>query len=179
MEKAVDGTLTSKQCIHVEFPNHTQHAKRKPCGAPLLQRIAGANRTLLRPFKVYAYYPIKATLTRLFNRPGFLSLCEKWRQRRAGDEIMGDIYDGQIWNEFQHQDGRNFLAAPNSLATALNLDWFQPFTHVRYSVGALYLVILNLPREERYKIENIILVAIIPGPKEPKKTVNSFLAPLI
>ena len=25
-----------------------------------------------------------------------------------------------------------------------------------------------MPREERYKIENVILAGIIPGPKEPK-----------
>ena len=41
------------------------------------------------------------------------------------------------------------------------------------------MVILNLPREERYKLEDIILVSIIPGPKKPKLTVNSFLAPLV
>ena len=41
------------------------------------------------------------------------------------------------------------------------------------------MIILNLPREERYKTENVILCGIIPGPSEPKLTVNSFLAPLI
>lgn len=41
------------------------------------------------------------------------------------------------------------------------------------------MVILNLPREERYKLENVILFAIIPGPREPKVTVNSFLAPIV
>jgi len=48
-----------------------------------------------------------------------------------------------------------------------------------YSVGVMYLVIQNLPRSARYKTENIILVGIIPGPKEPKHTVNSFLRPLV
>ena len=37
----------------------------------------------------------------------------------------------------------------------------------------------NLPRSERYKEENVILVGIIPGPREPKRTINSFLAPLV
>ena len=55
----------------------------------------------------------------------------------------------------------------------------QPFTHVKYSVGVVCLVILNLPREERYKLENIIVVGIIPGPKEPKKNINPFLVPLM
>ena len=37
----------------------------------------------------------------------------------------------------------------------------------------------NLQKEEKYKMENIILVGIIRGLKEPKLTVNSFMAPLV
>ena len=43
----------------------------------------------------------------------------------------------------------------------------------------MYISILNLPREMRYNVENIILVGVIPGPHEPKKTMNSYLAPLV
>ena len=50
---------------------------------------------------------------------------------------------------------------------------------VEYSVGVIYLVIQNLPQSVRYKTENIILIGIIPGPKEPKYTLNSFLRPLV
>ena len=56
------------------------------------------------------------------------------------------------------------------------MDWFQPFKHVTYSVGAVYLS--NLPRNLRYKRENIILCGILPGPKEPKD-LNSYLYPLV
>ena len=41
------------------------------------------------------------------------------------------------------------------------------------------MVVNNLPRKIRYKRENIIIVGIIPGPKEPKLTINSFLKPLV
>ena len=54
------------------------------------------------------------------------------------------------------------------------MDWFQPYKHVTDSVGAIYLSVLNLPRNLRYKPENIILVGIIPGPKEPKD-VNNYI----
>jgi len=37
------------------------------------------------------------------------------------------------------------------------------------------MVVMNLPREERFKTENLIVVGIIPGPKEPKLHINSFL----
>ena len=38
---------------------------------------------------------------------------------------------------------------------------------------------MNLPREERFKPENVIIVGIIPGPKEPRGNINSFLKPLV
>jgi len=41
------------------------------------------------------------------------------------------------------------------------------------------MVVNNLPRQVRYKRENTIIVGIIPGPKEPKLTMNLFLQPLV
>ena len=61
----------------------------------------------------------------------------------------------------------------------MNVDWFQPYKHSPYSVGAIYLAMMNLPREERYKQENIIIAGIIPGPDEPSKDINGYLKPLV
>ena len=66
-----------------------------------------------------------------------------------------------------------------NLLLSLNIDWFRVYKHSQYSAGAIYLVILNLPRSERYKEENVILAGIIPGPKEPKDHVNTFLFPIV
>ena len=52
----------------------------------------------------------------------------------------------------------------------LNVDWFCPFEHGRYSVGAIYITIQNLPASIRNHPDNIILVGIIPGPSEPHLT---------
>lgn len=38
---------------------------------------------------------------------------------------------------------------------------------------------LNLSRTERFKNENILLLGVIPGPKEPELTINTFLKPLV
>ena len=46
-------------------------------------------------------------------------------------------------------------------------------------MGAIYLIIQNLPRRLRYQKENIVLVGVIPGPKEPKHSINSFLRQLV
>jgi len=61
----------------------------------------------------------------------------------------------------------------------LNVDWFQPYKHIAsFSVGGVYLVLMNLPRTERFKKENVFLVGIIPNmDKEPPT--NSFIKPLV
>ena len=52
----------------------------------------------------------------------------------------------------------------------LNVDWFQPFERINsVSIGAIYVVCMNLPREVRFLRENVFLVGIIPSlDKEPK-----------
>ena len=46
---------------------------------------------------------------------------------------------------------------------------------LEYSVGAVYLTVLNLPGPVRNKIHNICLVGILPGPHEPSHDINSFI----
>ena len=67
---------------------------------------------------------------------------------------------------------------PNNIGLAFNIDWFNPYDHTQYSIGAIYISILNLPRAERYKIENTIVAGLIPGPHEPEK-MNHFLKPIV
>lgn len=61
----------------------------------------------------------------------------------------------------------------------LNVDWFRPFDHTPYSVGILYMVLLNLPRRDRLLKENLFVVGVIPGPHEPSLTISSYLEPLV
>jgi hypothetical protein len=97
---------------------------------------------------------------------------------------LSDIYDGRVWKEFKDlDDGQLFFrhdVSDSHLGIMLNLDWFQPFDKSQYSVGVMYGVICNLPRSERFKTPNIITLAVIPGPNEPKlHQLNHYLAPII
>ena len=76
-------------------------------------------------------------------------------------------------------DGHAFLSSPNNYGLLLNINWFKPFKHSTYSVGVIFLVVLNLPRSIRFKRENVLLYGIMPGPSEPTLTVNSYLTPLV
>lgn len=102
--------------------------------------------------------------------------CQEWRKQSLPDNVRTDIYQGNVWKELSSS---GFLCNINSLAVMLNADWFRPHKHSPGSVGVIYLVLLNLPRHERYKLENIIVVGVLPGPSEPKLTANTFLKPLV
>ena len=104
-----------------------------------------------------------------------MEMCEYWRTRNIPADLMGDVYDGNYGKNFLTVKG-TIIEERHSLMLFLNVDWFQQFTHLPDSAGAIYTPIQNSPRRERYKIENIILVGIIPIPKEPKLLINSFLS---
>lgn len=110
-------------------------------------------------------------------RPGFEAQLELWRQRECVPGVYSDVWDGIKWKEWQQLGGRPFLSS-DGLALALNCDWFQPYESRSYSVGVLFLVCLNLPRDVRYLRENVILVGVIPGPAEPID-LQQFLKPVV
>ena len=129
------------------------------------------------PKHIYCYQPLSKSLDNLLSRLGFLDKCNAWRRRPATRGVYSDIYDGSVWKRFVTN---GFLREETSLALQLNLDWFQPFTRRNnISVGAIYLSILNLPREDRYKLENVILLGIIPNLTHEPNTLEYLLRPLV
>ena len=122
------------------------------------------------------------TLRRFLSRKDFWFKCNLWKRDRdfhSAAEILTDVFDGKVWCEFLFVGGEPLLAGERSLGVMLNVDWFQPFKLARYSVGVVYLVIMSLPRNERFKVENVIVVGIIPGPHEPSGSIKSYLSPLV
>lgn len=172
--------INSNCCNCIHFPNHPQCSKRKKCNAILLKRVElSSGQQLLYPYKVFCYKSLQSILQQLLLRPYMFRDCNHWRCRKTCENTLQDIYDGRVWKAFQYENGSPFLAAPFTYGLALNIDWFQPYSHTVASVGVIYLTILNLPRHMRYKRENILLVGIIPGPSEPSHDINPFLEPLV
>jgi len=178
------GRRHSKKCIFVNFPDHPHRNQREPCNTVLLtctDKLDINNELIFIPKKTYPYCSLKKSLARIVYQTDFMLKSEEWRGRlgKIPDDVMGDVYDAQVWKDFMSDRYDNFLQYPGNLLLSINCDWFQPFSNTQYSVGALYLTILNLPRKERNKLENIILVSVIPGPREPKMTLNPLLVPLV
>ncbi|GET50735.1 uncharacterized protein LOC107327733 [Rhizophagus irregularis DAOM 181602=DAOM 197198] len=70
--------------------------------------------------------------------------------------------------------------ADSHLGLMLNLDWFQPYDSTIYSIGVIYAAICNLPRDIRFRRENLLTLGILPGPKEVSlHKVNHYLAPIV
>ena len=176
----IQGVPQSKSCSNVLYPNHTQKQYRRPCGQLLMMKYKTAcGKTLLYPLKTYCYQPVKNSLELLMQREDFMGNCELWRNREWHEGVYSDIYDGKIWSEFSDPDGHNFFSQQNNYGLMLNLDWFCPFKHIKsYSVGVIYAVVVNLPRCERFRRENVLLIGVIPSMKKEPKT-NTFLEPLV
>lgn len=178
--KLPNGQQDSKSCPFIQFPSHPQAHRRKPCGTALMKKVKShENGLVLYPKRIYCYKSIIESLQDMLNQPQFISECEAWRTQSQSSELYSDIFDGRIWKDFQAPGGEPFLSLPYNFAFQINIDWFNPFKHTKHSEGAIYMTILNLPRQKRFLQENVMLVGVIPGPREPSRHLNSFLRPLV
>lgn len=143
-----DGRKESRKCSHVAMPNHPFPSQRQPCGAILLKTVKTKHNCKLVPLKTYPYCSLKERIQYLINQEGFLQKCEQWRDRsqKVPPETLGDIYDGEVWKMFHDKDHNEFLKYPYSYLLSLNVDWFQPFSHIIYSTDAIYLTIYLVQR---------------------------------
>jgi hypothetical protein len=117
-------------------------------------------------------------LARLYSRPDIEKHLKRIPPNDDGREpgVVRDIWDAQILRTFRGPDEKHFLDAPGDegrVVFSMCFDGFNPYrmreAGKKVSTGAVYLVCLNLPPSIRYKVENICLVGIIPGPREPSQ----------
>ena len=162
----------SKDCDYIEFPRHPLSSRTSQCNTPLMKWVCVGGKARLVPRKTFHYHSAIAGIEKILQSEHFLQYCDLWKKRPSSipNGVYSDIYDGKVWQDFQHIDGTSFLADSGNLWLMLNIDWFNPYEETQYSVGTIYLVVQNLPRSERFKINNIILVGLMPGPREPKST---------
>ena len=167
-------TVTPRRCMQV------QHTSVPPCGGVLPKTVVTATgKTKHYPNRVYCYFDFLFGLKSLLNRKDIFEMCESvWCSRSLNEDMLSDVYTARLWQDFLVFGGQQLLSAPHTYAVLLNVDWFQPFKNINYSVGVIYLALLNLPRKVRYKRENIVLIGLIPGPFEPLH-INTYLGPLV
>ena len=72
-----------------------------------------------------------------------------------------------------------YLKNYRNLPQLISVDWFQRYENVNLSVGVICLVLVNLPREIRFRRKNLIDIGVLPGPKESKGNIIFFLKTLV
>ena len=171
-------------CSFLNYPNHSMERFRQKCNNPLIKKIdSSIDNPIFRPIMTFPLVNIRQLLTLFFGRKDFEMSCRKWAERKNETEALFDIYDGVVWKEFKDDNDELFFKkeyADTHIGLMLNMDWFQPFINSQYSVGVIYAVICNLPRCERFKPHNVLTLAVIPGPHEPKlHEINNYLYPIV
>ena len=157
-----------------------------PCNRSLRKEDSRRQRVI--PTRKFYYQSFSHYLGRMYARNGFEEMLD--RNPYSDDPTnMLDIWDGKVLRNFR-KDGNLFV--PNGKQTGkdgrlvfgINEDGMNPY-HNRaagknVSVGPIYMVCMNLPRSIRFKMENIYIAGIIPGPSSPRKhQINHLLRPLI
>ena len=159
----------------------------KPCRQLLVRTTKHGSTKLTSPMKPFMVQDYGNFLAGLLSRPSMQEAME--RGTLLNDEHQRwDIKDGTVITGIQGPDGKAFMDGLKRsnlrLAWSLSIDWFNPMGNKiggkKKSVGSIVMTILNLPPSLQYKPENIYLVSVIPGPREPSlDEINHILRPLV
>ncbi|KIO18298.1 hypothetical protein M407DRAFT_84104 [Tulasnella calospora MUT 4182] len=158
-----------------------------PCGTALGSEIRVRNRAVRSPKKVLARQNVSEWIARMLARPGMEAAMDRTARAAEVKEVVSDIWDSPFIHSVPWKDGKKFAEAPESqlrLVFTMGIDWFgahhSPAGKKQWSVGAMYLICLNIPAPIRQRPENICLVLIIPGPQKPSaEQLNHFLKPVV
>ena len=95
---------TVMKCSHIEFSNSS--TKRfKECETPLAKQISLNNHIAFKPELVYPMASIRQQFYNMFQQPEFEKSLRHWSNRLIIDNVLSDIYDGQIWRSLKTRDG--------------------------------------------------------------------------
>nr|VWO97371.1 SPI-1 type III secretion system export apparatus protein SpaS (Secretory protein (Associated with virulence)) (Virulence-associated secretory protein) [Ganoderma boninense] len=206
LEPEITTYATCPTCSFVYLPRHQQPDDPFPhyctneetdkgvCGALLVKEVKikpkkkrDPIRVVYRPLRPYPYHALKSWIAEFLLRPGIESVIKK-RPSRPPSPSCRDIRDAPLIRDFMHPDGSRLFSDAREgevhLTFSMFIDWFNPYGNKKagksHSIGVIYLACLDLPPDIRYRVENICLVGVIPGPKEPHlHEINYFLRPLI
>jgi hypothetical protein len=181
-----------KKCDHVQFPNNHRHSLQKYDTPLSEQKELGDSKIVNSSLLIYPMTNVKDQFLHMYQRPDFEKNLKLWADRTVNEEVLCDLYDGEIWKNFSHsgevcdeeisneQKFFNKEHADDHLGIMINVDWFQPFERTIHSSGVIYGAICNLPRELRFKPENMLILGLMPDPNEASlHQINHYLALIV
>jgi len=180
---------------HISFP-YTMPQRLEPhCTFRSVPTAMPCNAHLAHDKGQGRYAPLrKYVVLDIFDYLAWLHACPQFEKSlvqsiQSGPEMndgMKDVMDGSYPSQLKDVNGkpwRRIQGTESHLTLALFVDWFQPHSgkhHEQTTVGAIYLICLDLPPHLRYQTEYIFMLANIPGPKEPvKEQLSHLLDPIV
>ena len=159
----------------------------KPCRHLLVKVEKHGGTKVTQPIKPLVAQDYGDFMAGLLSCPGMKEAMEQGTLLNDKYQLW-DIKDGTGITEVQGPDGKVFMnrlkRSDLRLARSLSIDLSNPQGNKtagkKKLVGSIAMTILNLHPSLWYKPENIYMVGIIPGPKEPfLEEINHFLQPLV
>ncbi|SJK99061.1 uncharacterized protein ARMOST_02346 [Armillaria ostoyae] len=174
---------------YTECCNFRQYPQGPRCKTLLIRPTTVNHQVKHVPIKPFVSFDFKDWLAGFLSCPGNEEKMDaSWEGiTNPVPEVMTDIFHGSFLRSFLGPDGRHHFSVSSQgegrYVFSMGFDYFNPLGNKqagkKISVGALSLVCLNLPPSERYKPENMFLVGVVPGPKEPGDAINEYLVPLV
>lgn len=178
-----------ERCVFKDF--HGQVCN-EPLGVTTSLKNGG---TLRQPIRRYQHQRVAAWIGNLLSRGVIEDAMDKAAPSRALGGKVKDIWQAEFVHQLRHENkpfwivdwiagGRDTGRNEGRYLFGLAVDSFNAHHSVAakktWSVGAIFLVCYNLPVHLRFRRENICLVGIIPGPKQPTgQELNHFLQPMV
>ena len=157
----------------IEHCTHRSTPESAPCGVPLWRDHRVGATILKVPSRKYVHQSLKEWVGRLLTRPGVEDVLDAAYDQPASDR-MTDVWDSPVLRKFRDVDNTPFFAKHGHearLAFSLGADSFHPLGSLEakqtMSATAIFMVLLNFPKEQRFKYKNMYLVGVIPGPSKP------------
>lgn len=133
-----------------------------------------------RARKQFMYVPLLDRLRLQYRNASRAQVLSNYRHSFTEEDSRTksrDFFDGDLYHGF-HRNELGLFQDRRDIALQMTLDGVQVTNQRNHEVTPVVLINLNLPPEERVKIENIMASMVIPGPQKPKE-IDTFLQPLV
>ena len=146
------------------------------CHQARYEVVTIGGRQVRRSRKTYSYIPLIPRLLLQYADAERASTLKNYRAsllKSNPNNLIRDYFDGAHFASMRQQ-----FSDPRTLAFSLSTDGITFVKQKGFSTWPILMQNLSLPPAERVKYENMILIGLIPGPKNCKD-IDSFLVPLL
>lgn len=138
------------------------------------------------PRNTFDYLPIVPRLADMFLDEDLSSRMQYRHDYESRPGRTGDFFDSQLYDELRKRhvtvEGEElphrYFELETDIALGISTDGFCPFKRRKQTCWPIIAFNYNLPPTIRFRLENIICLGVVPGPKKPKDF-DSYLVPLV